>query len=69
MYLLVIAGNKIIPQMLLKKFTNNKDTTKYFNELCNLVEQNTNQDIINKCYKNKFPNVLKPNLISRILGL
>ncbi len=68
-YLLVIAGNKIIPQMLLKKFTNNKDTTKYFNELCNLVEQNTNQDIINKCYKNKFPNVLKPNLISRILGL
>lgn len=68
-YLLVIVGNKTIPQMLSKEFNSNKGTTQYFKELCQLVEQNTNQDIINECYKNKFSGVLKPNFISRIFGL
>ena len=67
-YLLIIVGNKRIPQMLIKKFTSNRGTEKYFQELCELVEKNSNQDIINSCYENKFADNLKPSLINRILG-
>lgn len=67
-YLLVIAGNKTIPQMLIKKFTSSRGTEKYFQELCELVEKNSNQDIINSCYESKFPNGLKLSIIKRIFG-
>ena len=55
-YLLVITNNKTIPQMLVKSFKSNRGTTKYFNELCSLVERNTNQDIIAKCYDSAIEN-------------
>ena len=55
-YLLVITNKKSIPQMLVKSFKTNRGTTKYFNELCSLVEKSTNQDIISKCYNNIIEN-------------
>lgn len=51
-YLLVVSGNKSIPQLLVKSFKTDRGTTTYFNKLCSLVEKNTNQDIINECYSN-----------------
>lgn len=55
-YLLVIAKNKSIPQMLLKSFKTDRGTEKYFNELCSLIEKNSNQDIIEKCYDKEIGN-------------
>lgn len=59
-YLLVIAGTKPIPQMLVKEFKTNRGTKKYFDDLCLLVEKNTNQDIIDICYSNALENLSKP---------
>lgn len=72
-YILVISNHKPIPQMLLKKFSSNRGTTRYFNELCELIEKNTNQDIIDKCYEERFnnPNIFnskKLSFVSRILS-
>ena len=55
-YLLVIVNNKSIPQMLVRSFKTNRGTSKYFDELCSLIEKNTNQDIIAKCYDNTLGN-------------
>ena len=55
-YLLVIANNKSIPQMLVRSFKTNRGTSKYFDELCSLIEKNTNQDIITKCYDSTLGN-------------
>ena len=55
-YLLVIANNKSIPQMLVRNFKTNRGTSKYFDELCSLIEKNTNQDIITKCYDSTIGN-------------
>lgn len=52
-YLLVIANNRSIPQLLKKDFKSKKGTEKYFNDLCELVEKNPNREIILKCY-NQF---------------
>ena len=59
-YLLIINGNKSIPQMLVKKFKTEKGTITYFNNLCTLIKTNTNQDIITKCYENIIKNNTKP---------
>ncbi len=53
-YILIINGDKPIPQMLVKSFKNELETKKYFNELCLLIETNTNLDIISKCYDSIF---------------
>jgi len=58
-YLLVIAGNKPIPQMLVREFKTDRGTKKYFNDLCSLVEKNTNQDIIDECYSKTLENSTK----------
>lgn len=64
--LLAIINHKPIPQLLKKEFNSKKGTNKYFNEICDLVENNTNQDIINKCYEDKFLNMGKVSFFSRL---
>lgn len=54
--LLAIFNHKSVPQLLSKKFKSKYGTEKYFNSLCNLVENNTNQEIIDKCYIEKVGN-------------
>lgn len=53
-YLLIQSKNKSIPQMLSKKFSSVRGTKKYFEELCNLVENHSNKEIINLCYKEYY---------------
>lgn len=55
-YLLMINKNKSIPQLLVKSFNEKQETQKYFEELCDLVNNNSNYDIVNKCYDWKFDN-------------
>ena len=64
--LLAIINHKPIPQLLKKEFSSKRGTSKYFNEICELVENNTNQDIINKCYEDKFLNMGKVSFFSRL---
>lgn len=64
--LLAIINHKSIPQLLKKEFSSKRGTSKYFNEICELVENNTNQDIINKCYEDKFLNMGKVSFFSRL---
>ncbi len=69
-YLLIISGKKSIPQMLVRSFKTDRGTTTYFNKLCSLVEKNTNQDIISKCYDKLIESNPKPTpLFSRIFNL
>jgi len=67
-FLQVIDGKKSITQMLVKKFKSNRGTEKYYKELCDMVEKNTNQDIIDTCYKDKFSDMPKISVIKRIFG-
>ena len=53
-YILGIKNSNSIPHLLMKEFNSKKGTLKYFNELCNLIENNTNNYIINECYENIF---------------
>ena len=56
--------------MLVKSFKTDRGTTTYFNKLCSLVEKNTNQDIISKCYDKLIESNPKPTpLFSRIFNL
>lgn len=55
-YLLIVLKNKSIPQMLVKSFKTERGTEKYFKELCTFVENNNNDDIIDKCYTNIYDN-------------
>jgi len=57
--LLAIVNHKPIPQLLKREFKGKKGTIKYFNEICNLIENNNNQDIINKCYNDTMKNINK----------
>lgn len=65
-YLLVTKDHKSIPQLLKREFTSKKGTAKYFDYLCDLIENNTNKDIINKCYEEKMGNSEK-NFFSKKL--
>lgn len=67
-YLLAIINNKSIPQLLKRDFSSKRGTIKYFNELCELVENNTNQEIVNKCYNYKFDSIKKANILNKIFG-
>lgn len=54
-YILAIyEGNKPIPQLLKKQFNNENKARKYLDELTNIIKNNTNQDIINMCFKEKI---------------
>ena len=64
--LLAIINHKSIPQLLKKEFSSKRGTSKYFNKICEWVENNTNQDIINKCYEDKFLNMGKVSFFSRL---
>ena len=55
-YILIVSGSKSIPQMLVKEFNKKTGINKYFKELCELIEINSNSDIITKCYESKFKN-------------
>lgn len=57
--LLAIFNHKPIPQLLKKEFKSKNGTQKYFNSLCDLIQNNTNQEIIDKCYSEKVVNVEK----------
>lgn len=65
-YLLAIYSNKSTPQLLLKEFSNKKGTKKYFNDLCDFVENNNNRVIINRCYKEKMKDFNKISFIKKI---
>lgn len=67
-FLQVIDGKKSITQMLVKNFKSNRGTEKYYKELCDMIEKNTNQDIINTCYNNKFSDTPRISIIKRIFG-
>lgn len=62
--LLAIFKHKSIPQLLSKQFKSKYGTEKYFNSLCCLVENNTNQEIIDECYTQKLKNCEK-NIFSQ----
>lgn len=64
--LLAIINHKPIPQLLKKEFNSKRGTNKYFNEICALVENNTNQEIIDKCYEDKFLNMGKVSFFSKL---
>lgn len=64
--LLAIINHKPIPQLLKKEFNGKRGTNKYFNEICALVENNTNQEIIDKCYEDKFLNMGKVSFFSKL---
>ncbi len=66
-YLLAIINHKSIPQLLVKEFSNKKETKEYFDYLCELVENNTNIDIIDKCYEEKFKKE-KNNIFKKVLN-
>ena len=53
-YLLMIINNKSIPQLLIKNFKGKKGSQKYYEELCEFINDNSNYDIVNRCYKQKF---------------
>lgn len=55
-YLLIIYKQMSIPYLLLKSYNSNSKVKKYFNELCNFVENNNDDIIIEKCYNDKFIN-------------
>lgn len=57
--LLAIFKHKPVPQLLSKQFKSKYGTEKYFNSLCSLVENNTNQEIIDTCYTQKLENYEK----------
>lgn len=57
--LLAIFKHKSIPKLLSKKFKSKYGTEKYFNSLCSLVENSTNQEIIDTCYLEKAENCEK----------
>ena len=57
--LLAIFNHKPIPQLLKREFKSKNGTQKYFNSLCDLIQNNTNQEIIDKCYSEKVVNVEK----------
>lgn len=66
-YLLIVLKNKSIPQMLVKEFKTARGTEKYFKELCTMIENNSNDDIIEKCYSNIYENTAKPlSIIDRL---
>lgn len=62
--LLAIFKHKSIPQLLSKQFKSKYGTEKYFNSLCCLVENKTNQEIIDECYTQKLENCEK-NIFSQ----
>ena len=64
--LLVIFKHKSIPQLLRKEFKSKYGTEKYFNSLCELIENSTNQQIIEKCFDKKMSNMEKNSFNKKI---
>ena len=47
-----MTNDKQATHQLLKSFNNNKtQTNQYFKTLCSYIENNSNDDIINKCFE------------------
>ena len=53
-YLKINYKHKSIPYLLNEEFKNNSKTKKYYDELCDYVNNNSIIDIINKCYIEKL---------------
>lgn len=66
-YILANQNHKSIPSLLRKDFEDLENANEYFNELCNLIENSTDLDIISKCYNEKIKNIDK-KLFSYKLG-
>lgn len=49
-YLLMIYNNKAIPYLLLQSFNEVDKVEDYYENLCNLLKQNTNKEIVDKCF-------------------
>lgn len=53
--------------MLVKSFKTERGTEKYFKELCTFVENNNNDDIIDKCYTSIYDNTSrKSSFLNRL---
>lgn len=67
-YILIIYKDKSLPQMLLNKFKSNNNANKYFDKLSEVIEKNTNEDIINACYYDRYDKVQKSSIFKNIFG-
>lgn len=51
-FLIIKLENKTATKQLTEKFNNKKDAEKYFNFLCEFINNNSNENIIKECYEN-----------------
>ena len=68
-FAIIMTNDKQATHQLLKSFNNNKtQTNQYFKTLCSYIENNSNDDIINKCFEelSDFP---RKNLFTKLLGI
>lgn len=67
-FAIIMTNDKQATHQLLKSFNNKTKTNQYFKTLCSYIENNSNDDIINKCFEelNDFP---RKNLFTKILGI
>ena len=68
-YAIIKTNDKQATHQLLKSFNNNKTkSNEYFRTLCSYIKNNSNDDIINKCFEelSDFP---RKNFFTKLLGI
>lgn len=66
-FIIIHNSNKVCTHQLIKAFNKKTETNKYYKYLCTYVTDNSNDDIIKKCYEemSKLP---RKNILNRIYG-
>lgn len=67
-FMIIKFKNKIITRQLDNYFDSEEKAEEYFNYLCDYINNNSNENIINNCYKN-LKVITNKNLIFRLFSL
>lgn len=67
-FMIIHNNGKVCTHQLIKTFNKKTETNKYYKYLCTYINDNTNNDIIKKCYEelSEFP---RKNILTKIYGI
>lgn len=67
-FMIIHTNDKSVTHQLKRAFNRKMDTNAYFKTLCTYIENNSNSEIIDRCYEelSEFP---RKNLITKLFGI
>lgn len=67
-FMIIHTNDKTVTHQLKKSFNRKMDTNEYFKYLCNYIQNNSNTEIIDRCYEelSQFP---RKNFMTKLFGI